>query len=58
MGKPCVTGAGNIKINVHEKTATIGDYKIVQGDTITIDGGSGKVWWAKSRWWSPKCRGT
>jgi pyruvate,orthophosphate dikinase len=47
MGKPCVTGAGNIKINAHEKTATIGDYKIVQGDTITIDGSSGKVWLGK-----------
>jgi pyruvate,orthophosphate dikinase len=47
MGKPCVTGAGNIKINAHEKTATIGDYKIVQGDTITIDGSSGKVWLSK-----------
>ncbi len=44
MGKPCVTGAGNIKINSVEKFATIDGRKIVKGDSITIDGTSGKVW--------------
>jgi pyruvate,orthophosphate dikinase len=44
MGKPCVTGAGNIKINNRTKTAAIGDRKIAQSDVITIDGTSGKVW--------------
>jgi len=44
MGKPCVTGAGGIKINSVEESATIGDHKIIQGDVITIDGTSGKVW--------------
>jgi pyruvate,orthophosphate dikinase len=44
MGKPCVTGAGSIKINHHDKTATIGSSLIVQGDVVTIDGTSGKVW--------------
>lgn len=44
MGKPCVTGAGSIKINQFEKYATIGESKVVQGDVITIDGGSGNVW--------------
>ncbi len=44
MGKPCVTGAGDIRIDQYEKSATIGDHKIVQGDIITIDGGSGAVW--------------
>jgi len=44
MGKPCVTGAGSIKINQFEKYATIEDKKIVQGDIITIDGASGNVW--------------
>ncbi len=44
MGKPCVTGAGNIKINHHDKTASIGEHMIVQGDVVTIDGSSGKVW--------------
>ena len=44
MGKPCVSGAGDIKINHFEKNATVGESKIVQGTVITIDGTSGKVW--------------
>jgi pyruvate,orthophosphate dikinase len=44
MGKPCVSGAGDIKINNFEKNATVGTNKLVQGTVITIDGTSGKVW--------------
>jgi pyruvate,orthophosphate dikinase len=54
MGKPCVTGAGSIKINQFEKYATIGESKIVQGDVITIDGGSGNVWLGKVPMVEPK----
>ncbi|MCW3994634.1 MAG: pyruvate, phosphate dikinase [Candidatus Bathyarchaeota archaeon] len=44
MGKPCVSGASDIKINHFEKNATVGSNKIVQGSIITIDGTSGNVW--------------
>jgi pyruvate,orthophosphate dikinase len=44
MGKPCVSGAGDIKINHFEKNASVGAHKLVQGSIITIDGTSGKVW--------------
>ena len=44
MGKPCVSGAGDIKINHFEKNATVGANKLVQGSVITIDGTSGNVW--------------
>ena len=44
MGKPCVSGAGDIKINHFEKNASVGANKLVQGSVITIDGTSGKVW--------------
>ncbi len=44
MGKPCVSGAGDIKINHFEKNATVGSNKLVEGTVITIDGTSGKVW--------------
>lgn len=54
MGKPCVTGAGSIKINQFEKYATIGESKVVQGDVITIDGGSGNVWIGKVAMVEPK----
>jgi pyruvate,orthophosphate dikinase len=44
MGKPCVSGAGDIKINSYEKTAMVGKDRIVSGTVITIDGTSGRVW--------------
>jgi pyruvate,orthophosphate dikinase len=44
MGKPCVTGAGSIKINQFEKCAFIGEHQIQQGSIITIDGTKGNVW--------------
>ena len=44
MGKPCVSGASDIKINQFEKNASVGEIKLVQGSVITIDGTSGKVW--------------
>ena len=44
MGKPCVSGAEDIKINHFEKTASVGVNKITPGMLLTIDGTSGKVW--------------
>jgi pyruvate,orthophosphate dikinase len=44
MGKPCVSGAGDIKINQYEKTAIVGADRLMQGSVITIDGTAGKVW--------------
>ncbi len=43
MGKPCIVGCSNMKINYDKKTATIDGKTIQEGDTITIDGSSGKV---------------
>ncbi|MBL7032993.1 MAG: pyruvate, phosphate dikinase [Candidatus Delongbacteria bacterium] len=44
MGKPSVTGAEAITINLHAGTAIIGDHTLRKGDVITIDGSSGKVY--------------
>ncbi len=44
MGKPCVAGAEGIKVDVRRKTADVGEYKLYEGDVITIDGGTGKVY--------------
>jgi pyruvate,orthophosphate dikinase len=44
MGKPCIVGCSDMKINYDEKIATIDDKKISEGDAITIDGSSGKVY--------------
>ena len=43
MGKPCVSGSSEIKIDYEKKIFTSGEHKIKEGDIITIDGASGKV---------------
>ncbi|CAK8163394.1 Pyruvate, phosphate dikinase [Candidatus Xenohaliotis californiensis] len=43
MGKPCVCGASSIIINQSEKYLSIGELKIKEGDTITIDGSTGEI---------------
>ncbi len=44
MGKPCIVGCSDMKINYENKTATIDGKSIKEGDAITIDGSSGKVY--------------
>lgn len=44
MGKCCVAGCGELIINEKNHTLTIGDLKIKEGDYISIDGTSGKVY--------------
>ena len=44
MGKPCVSGCEAIHIDDHARRAVIGDTTLHEGDVITIDGGSGKVY--------------
>ena len=43
MGKPCVSGSAEIKIDYENKFFSSGEYQIKEGDLITIDGGAGKV---------------
>jgi len=43
LGRACVSGASALRINVEEKTATIGSIKISEGDTLTIDGSNGNI---------------
>ncbi|HEB54937.1 MAG TPA: pyruvate, phosphate dikinase [Gammaproteobacteria bacterium] len=44
MGKPCVAGAEGIHVDVELREAHIGDTVLREGDLITIDGSSGKVY--------------
>ncbi|MGR9114511.1 MAG: pyruvate, phosphate dikinase [Gammaproteobacteria bacterium] len=44
MGKACVAGAEDIKIDVRSRQAVIGDLHIREGDIITIDGSSGLIY--------------
>jgi len=43
MGKPCVSGSNEIKVDYEKKLFKSNNYEIKEGDLITIDGGSGKV---------------
>jgi pyruvate,orthophosphate dikinase len=43
MGKPCVSGAGGIRVDEKAGTLTIGTEVFKTGDTITIDGSAGQV---------------
>jgi len=43
MGRPCVSGSGEINIDYESKEFKVGDLTIKEGDTITIDGGTGRV---------------
>jgi pyruvate,orthophosphate dikinase len=43
MGKPCVAGCEGLSIDLSARTITLGGRTLSEGDTITIDGGSGHV---------------
>lgn len=44
MGKPCVAGCDEVKVDYARNQFSVRDQVIKQGDLITIDGGSGKVY--------------
>jgi pyruvate,orthophosphate dikinase len=43
MGKPCVAGCEELAIDLDKRTLAIGGQQLAEGDTITIDGGTGRV---------------
>ncbi|MDC2970380.1 pyruvate, phosphate dikinase [Candidatus Pelagibacter sp.] len=43
MGRPCVSGSSEIDINYDKKIFKTSSVEIKEGDTITIDGSSGRV---------------
>jgi pyruvate,orthophosphate dikinase len=43
MGKPCVSGAGSLRVDYVTQTMTAGGVKLKKGDFITIDGSLGQV---------------
>ena len=43
MGKPCISGSNEIKIDYENKIFESNGYVIKEGDIITIDGASGKI---------------
>jgi pyruvate,orthophosphate dikinase len=43
MGKPCVSGAGALRIDYPSATLNVSGVSLRKGDTITIDGSTGQV---------------
>jgi pyruvate,orthophosphate dikinase len=43
MGKPCVSGAESVKINLEAQKFTVGDVTVRKGDYISLDGSHGAV---------------
>jgi len=44
MGTCCVSGCGEIKIDEEAKTFTLGGYTFAEGDYISLDGSTGKIY--------------
>ena len=43
MGKPCVSGAGSVRVDYNSETMNAGGRILNKGDVITIDGSTGQV---------------
>src|SRR5262244_3920159 len=43
MGKPCVSGAGSLRVDYRTQTLIAGGVVLKKGDTLTIDGATGQV---------------
>lgn len=57
MGRPCVAGAGSIRIDYDAKCMAVGDKIIKQGDVITIDGSAGVVYQGRVPMQQPELTG-
>ncbi len=43
MGRPCVSGAGALSVDLATRTARVAGYHIAEGDMLTLDGSTGEV---------------
>ncbi len=57
MGRPCVSGAGMLKIDALKGVMAVGATTITRGDIITIDGTSGQVFKGKVKMRQPEMTG-
>ncbi|HLJ48185.1 MAG TPA: pyruvate, phosphate dikinase [Bryobacteraceae bacterium] len=48
MGRPCVVGAGELRIDEHKKQCTVGKAVIKEGDWISFDGATADVYQGKA----------
>ena len=57
MGRPCVTGAGELKVDTERGVMNAGAVTISRGDIITIDGAAGKVYRGRVATLNPEVSG-
>ena len=57
MGRPCVSGASDVRFDESTGKVFIADQTLVEGDIITIDGGSGEVYAGRVETIQPKMSG-
>ncbi len=57
MGKPCVSGAGSIRVDYARQTMTVAGQTAKKGDTITIDGSAGQVLLGQVKMLQPELSG-
>ena len=57
MGKPCVSGAGQIRVDYAKGTLSIGATTLKAGDVLTIDGSNGQVLLGEVKMQKPELAG-
>ncbi|SQF96195.1 pyruvate, phosphate dikinase [Bartonella quintana] len=57
MGKPCISGAGSVRIDYNTNTMFVLGQSFKKGDVITIDGGSGEIFKGKVAMLQPELCG-
>ncbi|EIM26085.1 pyruvate, phosphate dikinase [Microvirga lotononidis] len=57
MGKPCVSGAGSIRVDYAAQTLTVAGQTLKKGDVLTIDGSNGQVLLGQVKMLEPELSG-
>ncbi len=57
MGKPCVSGAGTLRVDYAKQTMTSGGVTLNKGDFITVDGSTGQVLLGRVKMLEPELSG-
>jgi pyruvate,orthophosphate dikinase len=57
MGKPCVSGAGSVRVDYAKQTFTVAGVTLRKGDVITIDGSTGQVLEGRVKMLEPELSG-
>ncbi|MEE1610266.1 pyruvate, phosphate dikinase [Microvirga sp. CF3016] len=57
MGKPCVSGAGSIRVDYAAQTLTVAGQTLKKGEIITIDGSNGQVLLGQVKMLEPELSG-